>query len=92
MTTTMPGVITGTTINLGKVHKVILFNDEAHSMDEVVTQICKAINCDSNQATMIMFEAHKTGRAVVYTGHLERCEHVESVLAEIKLGTKIEEA
>jgi ATP-dependent Clp protease adapter protein ClpS len=92
MNTALPEVITGTVINLGKTHNVILFNDETHNMDEVVEQICKAISCDSNTATMIMLEAHKTGRAVAYTGHLERCEHVAGVLEQIRLGTKIEEA
>ena len=83
---------TDTTNMLGKPHKVILFNDDHHDMIEVVVQIMKAINCDEQRATVIMAEAHKAGRAIVFTGGLERCELVESILAEIQLGTKIEEA
>jgi ATP-dependent Clp protease adapter protein ClpS len=85
-------IITGSFTNLGRPHKVVLFNDETHSMDEVIAQIMKAISCNQSHATAIMLEAHKSGRAIVYTGHLERCEYVESVLAEIRLSTKIEEA
>lgn len=87
-----PTEITGTIINLGKLHNVILFNDEQHSMDEVISQIMKAIQCDISTATAMMLQAHTTGRVIVFTGHLERCEHVANILEEIRLGTKIEEA
>lgn len=81
-----------TTTIIGKPHKVILFNDDHHSMEEVAVQIIKAIKCSPERAANIMLEAHQTGRAVVFTGGLERCELVESILAEIRLGTRIEPA
>ena len=79
-------------ISLGKPHKVILFNDETHCIDEVVAQIILAIHCSQGTAFAYTMEAHDTGRAVVFTGGLERCELVSSVLEEIRLGTKIEPA
>ena len=86
------GQATGISINLGKPHKVILFDDSVHSMDEVVSQIEKATGCGSQHATSIMLEAHNAGRAIVWSGGLERCEHIEAILSEIRLGTKIEPA
>ena len=83
---------TSVEINLGRPHKVILFNDEHHDMLEVVAQIIKAIHCDSPTAVRIMMEAHTTGRAVAFSGVLERCELVASILEQIRLGTKIEPA
>jgi ATP-dependent Clp protease adapter protein ClpS len=83
---------TGTINLIGKPYNVILFNDDHHDMVEVVNQIRKATGCDGLKATMVMMEAHNTGRAIAYSGGLERCEHVESVLNEIRLGTKIEQA
>jgi len=84
-----------TTIDTGTInarrYQVILFNDETHGMAEVAIQIFKAIHCDENEVIRIMMEAHVTGRASVITAGLERCELVESILAEIRLGTKIEE-
>ena len=77
---------------LGKPYNCILFNDENHSMDEVVLQLMKAINCDASKAVEIMMEAHNKGRAVVITSHKEKCEHVADVLEEIRLGTKVEPA
>jgi len=81
------------TINIiGTPHNVILFNDETHGMDEVVGQIIKAIHCDEAKATAIMYEAHAKGRAIVFSGGVERCEHVACVLEEIRLGVSIEKA
>lgn len=77
---------------LGKPYNVILFNDESHDMVKVINQIRKATGCDAMKATIIMMEAHNAGRAIAFSGGLERCEHVESILAEIRLGTKIEQA
>jgi ATP-dependent Clp protease adapter protein ClpS len=83
---------TDTTVILGKPHKVILYNDDHHDQLEVTLQIMKAINCNPQKAASIMLEANDTGSAIVFTGSLERCELVESILAEIRLGTKIEPA
>jgi ATP-dependent Clp protease adaptor protein ClpS len=84
--------VTDTTINLGFPYKVILFNDETHNTFEVENQIRKAINCNLQTAHGFMMEAHETGRVIVFYGLLEKCELVESVLSEIKLGTKLEPA
>ena len=77
---------------LGKPYKCILFNDEHHSMDEVVSQLMKATGCSPQRATAIMIEAHTAGRAICAEGHRERCEYVSAVLEEIQLGTKVEPA
>jgi ATP-dependent Clp protease adapter protein ClpS len=52
----------------------------------------KATQCSAGQATKVMMEAHNLGRAIAFSGGLERCEHVEAILSEIRLGTKIEQA
>lgn len=77
-------------IIIGRPHNVILFNDNDHFMQEVVIQIDKAIHCGLGIATALMIEAHKTGRAIIFTGWLEKCEHVAGILEEIRLGCKIE--
>lgn len=76
--------------SLGEARKVILYNDEDHTQDEVVAQIVKAIACTPQRAEEIMFEAHSRGRAVVIAAHLERCEHVAAVLEQIGLRVDIE--
>ena len=71
-------------------YNVILFNDETHSTDEVRDQIIKAIHCTPQNAESIMMRAHKTGRAIVFTGGLERCELIKEILEEIQLGVSLE--
>ncbi len=70
--------------------KVILFNDEVHTFDEVITQIIKATRCDQAKAEALTWEVHSTGRAIVFNGELTKCIEVSSVLEEIDLMTQIE--
>jgi ATP-dependent Clp protease adaptor protein ClpS len=70
--------------------KVILFNDEVHTLDEVILQVIKAIKCTQTKAEALVWEVHNNGRAVVYAGELIKCMEVSHVLEEIKLMTQIE--
>ena len=70
-----------TTTLFGHPHSVVLFNDDVHSFDEVIRQIIKALQCGTDKASAIAMEAHASGQAIAFTGSLERCEHVESILA-----------
>jgi ATP-dependent Clp protease adapter protein ClpS len=70
--------------------KVILFNDEIHTFDEVITQLIKATRCTESKAEALAWEVHSTGRAVVFSGELARCVEVSGILEEIKLMTQIE--
>lgn len=81
-----------TAIHLGSPYKVILFNDDFHTMEEVAAQIVKATGFPRSKAFRITVEADEKGRAIVWVGHFERAEHISQVLEEIRLGTKIEPA
>ena len=70
--------------------KVILYNDEIHTFDEVIHQLIKATGCSSSEAEGIAFEVDSRGLAAVYEGELDRCLHVSSILEEIALHTTIE--
>jgi ATP-dependent Clp protease adapter protein ClpS len=70
--------------------KTILFNDNVHTFDDVARQLMKAIRCTYAQGMGFANVVHNVGSAVVYTGHLERCEAVAMVLEEIKLRVIVE--
>ncbi len=70
--------------------KVILFNDDVHTFDEVIYQLIKAIRCDYEKAKALTYQVHNFGRAIVYSGELLRCIEVSSILEEIQLSTQIE--
>jgi ATP-dependent Clp protease adapter protein ClpS len=70
--------------------KTILFNDDFHTFDEVAVQLMKAIRCTFSRGMTLANQVHSTGSAVVYVGHLERCEAVAMVLNEADLRTAVE--
>lgn len=70
--------------------KVLLFNDDIHTFDEVIGQLIKATGCDSARAEALAWEVHTRGLAAVFEGPMNECLRVSSVLEEIALHTKIE--
>lgn len=79
-----------TTDIVGFPSKVILFNDDWHTFDDVINQLIKAINCSKTKAEEIAWEVHSKGKSCVYSGELEECLRISSILEEIALHTQIE--
>ena len=82
--------VTGITDDTTLPAKVILFNDEIHTFDEVIFQLIKAIKCTPQFGESIAWEVHTRGKACVFTGEMNECVKVSSVLEEIALHTQIE--
>ena len=70
--------------------KVILFNDEVHSFDQVIIQLIKAIHCTHKVADEMAMTVHTAGKCDVYHGAVEDCLNVSAILEEIELKTEIE--
>lgn len=70
--------------------RVILFNDDWHTFDEVIDQIMKAINCSYDHAETLTLEVHHHGKSAVFEGDINECLKVSSILEEIGLHTQIE--
>jgi ATP-dependent Clp protease adapter protein ClpS len=79
-----------TATSLGEPAKVILFNDEIHTFDEVINQILKAIKCARERAEQLTWEVHSKGKAAVFEGLMEECLKVSGILEEIGLHTQVE--
>ena len=77
-----------TDVDLGS--RVILFNDDWHTFEEVIDQIIKATKCSFIEARDKTFEVHVNGKAVVYSGEMADCLRVSGILEEILLHTQIE--
>ncbi|MBF0585983.1 ATP-dependent Clp protease adaptor ClpS [Prosthecochloris sp. N3] len=73
-------------------YRVILFNDDVHTFDEVIVQIIRATGCSRSKAEQHTWEVHTRGRSMVYSGPLPRCLQVSSILEEIDLRTEIQTA
>lgn len=75
---------------IGEPWKVILYNDDIHTFDEVILQLQKATSCSVQRAEKIAFEAHTRGKAVAFSGEFDECFRVAGVLREIQLVVEIE--
>ncbi len=75
---------------IGEPWKVILYNDDIHTFDEVILQLQKATRCSAQRAEQIAFEAHTKGKAVAFSGEFDECFRVAGVLREIQLIVEIE--
>ncbi|MFH1196926.1 MAG: ATP-dependent Clp protease adaptor ClpS [bacterium] len=69
--------------------KVILYNDDWHSFEEVINQLMKALKCNFEKARGFAFEAHVRGKAIVFDGQIEKCLKVASILEEIALHVEV---
>lgn len=78
--------ITGTTNS----NRLILFNDDYHTFDEVIYQVQKAIKCSHEKAEALTWEVHSRGLACVLEGGMSDCLRASSILEEIALNTRIE--
>ena len=70
--------------------RVILYNDDFHSVEEVVNQVKKATACTTEQAEAVTIEAHFKGRAICYRGDRDECQRVCRVLREIRLQCEVD--
>lgn len=69
--------------------RVILYNDEIHTFDEVINQLIKATGCSLAKAEEITLRVHNEGKAIAFEGEFEECLMVDLVLKEIQLVTEI---
>ena len=74
---------------IGLEARVILFNDDWHTFDEVINQLIKAISCTFEKARDYAFEVHVKGKSNVFSGAMKDCLKVSSILEEIALTTQI---
>ena len=82
-------VLTEDETTIGLESRVVLYNDDWHTFDEVIVQLIKAIKCDFEKARGLAFEVHVKGKAIVFKGAIDQCLKVASILEEIALNTQI---
>ena len=68
---------------------VVIFNNDATSMDEVVNILMEATGCDVHEAYIEMWEAHTFGRAPVHFASEQECEQVATVIQTVGVVTEV---
>ncbi len=69
--------------------RLILYDDDVHTFDEVINQLIKALACSIPKAEELTLKVHNEGKAIVYEGSFEECLKRNAVLQEIQLITEI---
>ena len=70
--------------------RVVLYNDDWHSFDDVILQLVKATGCSAEEAGQHAWNVHTQGRDVVFQGPKAECEKVVGVLREIRLQVEVD--
>ena len=70
--------------------RVVLYDDDVHTFDDVIVQLMKAVGCSPEQGARHAWTVHTEGKDCVYTGEFFECMRVQGVLREIALVTEIE--
>jgi ATP-dependent Clp protease adaptor protein ClpS len=70
--------------------RVLLYDDDWHTFDDVIIQLMKATACDAATGEAHAWTVHTQGRAVVFQGARGDCERVAQVLREIRLQVEVD--
>ena len=70
--------------------RVVLYDDDVHTFDDVIVQVVKATGCTAERAARHAWTVHTEGKDRVYSGEFFECLRVQGVLREIQLVTEIE--
>lgn len=74
---------------IDKPWKLLLYDDDIHTFDEVINQLRKALGCSLAKAQDLTLKVHNEGKALVYEGAFEECLRINAILQEIQLTTEI---
>lgn len=69
--------------------RLVLYNDEVHTFEEVIQQLIKALKCGRSRAEELTLKVHSEGKAIVFEGEFEECLKRDYILREIELITEI---
>lgn len=87
---TLPDTETGAQARQAKPARSILYNDDWHTFDDVISQLMKATGCSAEQGEAHAWTIHTVGKAVVFEGKRDDCEKVAQILREIRLQVEVD--
>ncbi len=77
-------------LETAKPGRVVLYNCDCHSFDDVETMLVLATRCSSDVAKKHAWTVHTQGRAIVYHAVREDCEKVAAVLRSTGLQVEVD--
>ena len=86
------GDISDSSDTSGESWRVVVFNNETNSFQEVIDILVVAIRCSTEKAEAFASEIHHRGLSVVYMGSKIRCEKISSIIATIGIKVLVDKA
>jgi ATP-dependent Clp protease adapter protein ClpS len=83
-------VLEETTTRVDAPWRVLLFDDDTHTFDEVIVQLVRATGCSWERAETHAWTVHSRGKDTVFSGPFEQCFRVQQILNQIELITQLE--
>lgn len=90
MSVALPDLSAATRTRQASPARVLLYNDDWHSFEDVIVQLMKATACAAATAEAHAWTVHTQGRALVFQGARGDCERVVGVLREIRLHVEVD--
>lgn len=90
MSLTLPEIETKTDTKQQKPARVILYNDDVHTFDDVTGQLMIATHCSFEVGQAHAYRVHTQGRDIVFQGKREDCEKVAGILRRIRLHVEVD--
>jgi ATP-dependent Clp protease adaptor protein ClpS len=86
----LPDIETKPEVTEQRSARVILYNDDWHTFDDVIVQLMLAVHCSWEVGEAHAWTIHTQGRDVVYQGGREECERIAGVLRQIRLQVEVD--
>jgi ATP-dependent Clp protease adaptor protein ClpS len=90
MPVAIPDIDVSQDSELAKPARVLLYNDDWHTFEDVIKQLIKATGCDEATAEGHAWTVHTAGKALVFEGPRDECQRVANVLREIRLQVEVD--
>jgi E3 ubiquitin-protein ligase UBR1 len=65
-----------------KKYVTMMFNDEAHTYDQVINVLTRAINCSKDEGHELASLVDREGRTAIRVGTMEECQKAEAIVRQ----------
>ncbi len=69
--------------------KVVIYNNDYNTFDEVMNILMKATSCDLQEAYIEAWETHQYGKAAVHYSSKDQCEEAANVIRQIGIRAEV---
>ncbi len=69
--------------------KVVIYNNDYNTFDEVMNVLMKATGCDLQEAYIESWETHQYGKAAVHFSNKEECDEAANIIRKVGIRAEV---